>query len=696
MYIINEDSSIYVTRGDIVAFSVTAEDNGEQYKFKPGDVVRIKVVGKKDCDNVVLQKDFPILTETDTVEILLTKEDTKIGGVISKPVDYWYEIELNPLTNPQTIVGYDDDGAKVFKLMPEGRDLTEDEVITPEDIPIVDKELDLTSTRPVENQVVAKSVAQLNGKIQSNIEATARIKSNLKGEIAVERARINNLTTLSNGSTTGDAELVDGRIDAQGIKWSNIGNGIRGFTSYLDSRLNDISAFKTEDVTITLASGYYSKEGVYSTHEIHKYTTVAVNGGEIYFVNTYYGYVIPDALVLDENNSLIGYYHINASAMEYSSINTPLVIPHGAKTLVVNAASDYVCEVRKAISADLKYDAIEQYTDNVIKSIAAEGGVCAEDNLCTEYVTSTLIKKNGKVTTVNNASYVTSEVAVIPGERLSIEYGYHYLNYGYVFLDDKNIVIRTSQLGDGTSTLKVVKENITVPFNATKLIIAHITTSGYPSAYKIEGIFGKGWNGKKWVCVGDSLTEVNSRTTKHYHDYIAEKTGLNVVNMGVSGSGYMMLNDSGKAFYQRITNVPTDADVVTIFGSGNDLSLTLGNVTDTGTNTICGCVNTTIDRLYSVLPTVQVGIVTPTPWESCPPTVTGNKMELYANAIVEICKRRGIPCLDLYHSSNLRPWDSKFKELAYSKDNGNGVHPDETGHKIIAPRFMAFLDSLLI
>lgn len=122
MFTINDDNSIYVTRGDILFFTVTAEDDGESYKFQPGDVVRIKVYGKKDAEAVALQKDFPVFEESEEVEIFLSEEDTKIGEVISKPKDYWYEVELNPDTKPQTIIGYDNDGAKVFKLFPEGGD----------------------------------------------------------------------------------------------------------------------------------------------------------------------------------------------------------------------------------------------------------------------------------------------------------------------------------------------------------------------------------------------------------------------------------------------------------------------------------------------------------------------------------------------------------------------------------------------
>ena len=122
MYSINEDLSIHVTRGDIVAFRVTADHFGENYVFKAGEIVRMKVFEKKGCDCVVLQKDFVIESDTEDVTILLTSMDTKIGGVIHKPKDYWYEVELNPLTNAQTIIGYDEDGAKIFRLYPEGAD----------------------------------------------------------------------------------------------------------------------------------------------------------------------------------------------------------------------------------------------------------------------------------------------------------------------------------------------------------------------------------------------------------------------------------------------------------------------------------------------------------------------------------------------------------------------------------------------
>lgn len=123
MFIVSEGSTIFCTRGDAGGFAVQATLAGEAYTFRAGDVVRFKVFAKKDCENVVLQKDVTVSEDTTQVEINLDGDDTKFGEVISKPTDYWYEVELNPETKPQTIVGYDEEGAKIFKLFPEGKDV---------------------------------------------------------------------------------------------------------------------------------------------------------------------------------------------------------------------------------------------------------------------------------------------------------------------------------------------------------------------------------------------------------------------------------------------------------------------------------------------------------------------------------------------------------------------------------------------
>jgi hypothetical protein len=114
---------ISLTRGNIKNIDVTAKNlDGTDFTFKQGDLVRFKVMEKKDCQCVVLQKDVVVDSDTTLVTIPLTMEETDFGEVASKPVDYWYEIDLNPDTARITIVGYDEIGEKTLTLYPRGED----------------------------------------------------------------------------------------------------------------------------------------------------------------------------------------------------------------------------------------------------------------------------------------------------------------------------------------------------------------------------------------------------------------------------------------------------------------------------------------------------------------------------------------------------------------------------------------------
>jgi hypothetical protein len=67
----------------------------------------------------MLQKDVEVAEETQAVQFHLDSADTKFGDVIRKPTEFWYTVELNPDTYCQTIVGHDEDGARIFMLYPE-------------------------------------------------------------------------------------------------------------------------------------------------------------------------------------------------------------------------------------------------------------------------------------------------------------------------------------------------------------------------------------------------------------------------------------------------------------------------------------------------------------------------------------------------------------------------------------------------
>ena len=75
-----------------------------------------------------------------------------------------------------------------------------------------------------ENEI--NNSASLSKRIDNNFSVLDATKADTL-ELEVQKSRVDSLTALSHGSTTGDAELIDGRIGCDGRVYNNIGNAIR-------------------------------------------------------------------------------------------------------------------------------------------------------------------------------------------------------------------------------------------------------------------------------------------------------------------------------------------------------------------------------------------------------------------------------------------------------------------------------------
>lgn len=121
MFKINKDDlSLHLTRGDsaIIPVEVTKADGGA-FAFS-GETVVFRVSEAKDTGNAILHVEVTPEVDATKAQIALTETETRIGDPISKPVDYWYEVSvIGTDGSAQTIIGYDENGAKVLRLYPE-------------------------------------------------------------------------------------------------------------------------------------------------------------------------------------------------------------------------------------------------------------------------------------------------------------------------------------------------------------------------------------------------------------------------------------------------------------------------------------------------------------------------------------------------------------------------------------------------
>ena len=314
--------------------------------------------------------------------------------------------------------------------------------------------------------------------------------------------------------------------------------------------------------------------------------------------------------------------------------------------------------------------------------------------------TYTVSRNNGLYSSTGNLAFYDSDKIYISGQQSTYD--------NFTTPENCNYVRFCVYIGSYTMDEFTFKDMTIIEGNELKPIGESIIIEGTEKA-KLYG--------KKWLLVGDSITEKNLRADYNYHDYIALETGIERYNIGVSGSGYMNRKAENKAFYQILNEdtIPADADIITIFGGVNDCILALnsselGDTTDSTDETVCGCINLAIDNIQSKYPHANLGIISPLPcsWVISDtavnealklqnPNDVNCNMSLLTEKLQEICQLRNIPFLDLFHSNTLQPWDDDFNAEYFSCSalrTGDGLHPNSKGHKLFYKKIQEFLEEI--
>ena len=486
----------------------------------------------------------------------------------------------------------------------------------------------------VNNKIVELlNLVKIDDAIDDFMDSIKKKQAELSSQIAENAnlldARIDAFTTLTEGSTTGDAELVDIRVGINGTIYENAGAAVRAIAS--GEGLGD----KSIDI-VKLDAKLQSK--------FEKTTTTTEVDGDSYAISKY-------MIVGVDSTSKV----VDGTSLTYTT-NTIYgawgwIFPNTAdKKYKVTSVIENVGDVDDTVSLMLTYKA------EISGGVIAANGDILESNIA--LATGSSVTKVNTVTTGTDAD-------TYAGVALSVK------------SSTSGAKIKLTQT--------VVEINTVTDVNAIKMIADVANTLSPEYKKELFNEFFNNWNGAEVLAIGDSLT-----SAKKWQLKTTELLGCNIITHAKGGKGYIDLIDGENGQdgdYDNETDAsgilrPLSVDDVTgkkliiVYAGYNERHMAYGEIGDVypTKNTLAGKVQYVINSIYSLLEqadnlTCKLLFITP----HCVgtygyvnidgygeyPLGTGRTLEGISNIIKKVAEYNNIEVLDLWHNSGIGKftWD---------------------------------------
>ena len=313
-----------------------------------------------------------------------------------------------------------------------------------------------------------EEIDAINNKIPELDERVGNIESDLE----FEKGRIDNLTSLKEGSTTGDAELMDIRVNSNGITYANAGESVRAINNNFASHLNMVDELKKSFGNIDYIpvkytvnnNGYYNENFELTPTTNSSNIILNVLPNEIYRFKVHRNYNLPIYFLLDNDKLLFA--EKNASGESYNDKEFEIQIPYGCNKLAIQSQDrngyKYIFKVDKINVSDIE---TSQIKENAITYNLLEDGI--KDLMIPLYKDVTDINwVNGYYINSNallgaNDGYSYCKYPVIKGQKFKLSSKRQWDSCGWVILDNLGLPIKTDEYPTSTETSFV--NEITIP-----------------------------------------------------------------------------------------------------------------------------------------------------------------------------------------------------------------------------------------
>lgn len=560
--------------------------------------------------------------------------------------------------------------------------------------------------------------------------------------ITVLEGRMDTFSSLTEGSTSGDAELMDIRVGYDGETYVTAGDAVRGQISEIYDVIDDFA----EDTFSPIS-------GTSTTGKFINYNAVVTNANSSYYI-TEYAVSAEDRFDISGAAGSGGYVYIFVD----SSNNT---LSKSAKN-TTSGILNYDHVIAKAPTGSVKL-----IVSSNISSSCTQVSVLKSDG----YVIPDLVAAEGKIDIIDDVIGQRTVTEEVPSTDYTIIDDHYMFNTGilsaesplwhiaeYAIPSNVTGFIVSAYCG-GSARLWVLKDAGgtalagSADSSGVSLKTEHINLADYPTAatlyvndrksgelkinkqYPVAKIdaenvfFGETplenmskLQGKILCCAGDSITygadmdadgitdvssvtvyqsdsdgyftEVQGNFLKTWGFQIANRNNMTFYNAGVSGSTMQGISERNgfSCTDGRYTKLPDDIDYLLIWFGWNDNAYgTLGTINDNDNTTFYGSYNVVMPYLINKYPYTKIALIVP----------FGSSVG-HREAVRQIGNKWGVAVWDNYYGGTPLYYgkeDSVGVEASIvtsnrSKFQANGAHPNYKGHKQLADMIEQFIKGI--
>ena len=345
-------------------------------------------------------------------------------------------------------------------------------------------------------------------------------------------------------------------------------------------------------------------------------------------------------------------------------------------------------KVEKAVNAYLDEKEINKRIDtgmskNDITPTLEKGGFWFSNAVLTETTYDTYAKTDymdigvGKTINMelknNLYAYKITQFDSVEGTKNYVDYidGSYFTESAGVTLTKRYIRVLIKMVDGSSVNLTEAQTALTVTMETATQIKTEVLAKSENPLYKASAYYD-----------GDSICYGANSKGNSYPDIIANRNEMYMTKKAVSGTTIAIRDGYTNSILERVKAMTADYDYIVLEGGYNDCvqkvplgTITTGYQTDVDESTFIGAMESICKFLCTnYFEKKKLFIV--------PHRTLNTEVNSYYDSAITVCKKWGIPTIDLRDECNLIPFIGETVQTQYFEGANTGVHPTEQGYRV--------------